>query len=353
MKQENRFQPITVILAALLFSIALVAAARAQQKDMPEVTIATAVSNLAFGALWVAEQLKYFEQEGVRAKITSAGGGSTCQSAVVGRSVNFCASSSEGLVLAYVEGAPLVAMQAHNRALTLSLAVRKAIADKFKLTRKSPLSARLKVLSQLGPIGATSPGAVSEQIFKFLVTKAGGDASKLKFVYLGGPQMPPSLMNNVIDAFALSPPSAEITEAAGKGYVLIPLGLGEVPELTDYPYEVLMARPDYVENNRQIATAVARAISRGGALFHSNPEAAKSALRAHKFSDSSKLDQKVFDLSFETVKPAMPRWGNMDAAGWKKVISFSTGAGIVKDPSKAPTAEEGLLWTNKFVGKAP
>jgi hypothetical protein len=43
----------------------------------------------------------------------------------------------------------------------------------------------------------------------------------------------------------------------------------------------------------------------------------------------------------------------MDSAGWKKVISFSIGAGIVKDPSKAPTAEEGLLWTNKFVGKAP
>jgi ABC-type nitrate/sulfonate/bicarbonate transport system substrate-binding protein len=114
-----------------------------------------------------------------------------------------------------------------------------------------------------------------------------------------------------------------------------------------------MARPDYVEKNRQIATAVARAISRGGALFHSNPEAAKSALRAHKFSDPSKLDQKVFDLSFETIKPAMPSWGNMDSAGWKKVISFSTGAGIIKDPSKAPTAEEGLLWTNKFVGKAP
>ena len=351
MKNGNGFQPISVILVALLFLVALGPQAKAQQKDMPEVTIATAVSNMAFSALWVAEQLKYFEQEGVRAKITSAGGGSTCQSAVVGRSLNFCASSSEGLVLAYVEGAPLVAIQAHNRALTLSLAVQKEIADKFKLTRKSPLSARLKVLSQLGPIGATSPGAVSEQIFKFLVSKAGGDPSKLKFVYLGGPQMPPSLMNNVIDAFALSPPSAEITEAAGKGYVLIPLGLGEVPELTDYPYEVLMARPDYVENNRKIATAVARAISRGGALFHTKPEAAKAALRAHKFSNASKLDQKVFDLSFDTVKPAMPRWGNMDSAGWKKVLDFSIGAGIVKDPKRAPSVDEGLLWTNKFVGK--
>ena len=56
-------------------------------------------------------------------------------------------------------------------------------------------------------------------------------------------------MNNVIDALAQSPPSAEVTEAAGKGYVLLPLGLGEVAELTNYPYEVLMARPDWAEQN--------------------------------------------------------------------------------------------------------
>lgn len=351
MRTTIRFRAAVRILAISFFFLAGMPQARAQQKDMPEVTIATAVSNLAFAAVWVAEQLKYFEQEGVRAKITVAGGGSPCQSAVVGRSVNFCASSSEGLILAQVEGAPLIAIQAHNRNLTLSLAVRKEIADKFKLTRKSPLDARLKVLSQLGPIGATSPGAVSEQIFKFLVTKAGGDPRKLKFVYLGGPQLPSSLMNNVIDAFALSPPSAEVTEAAGKGYVLIPLGLGEVPELTDYPYEVLMARPDYVEDNRKTATAVARALSRAGALFHSKPEAAKAALRAHKFSNPKTLDDKVFELSFETIKPAMPRWGNMTSEGWKKVINFAVGAGIVKDRSKIPSAEEGILWTNKFVGK--
>ena len=197
----------------------------AQQKDLGEVNILTAVSNMAFSALWVAEQLKYFEQEGVRAKITPAGGGAPCQNAVVGRSANFCASSSEGLVLAQIEGAPLIAIQAHNRNLTLSIAVRKAITDKFKVTRKSPLNDRIKVLTELGTIGATSPGAVSEQIFKFLVPKVKGDPGKLKFVYLGGTELPAALMNNVIDALAQSPPSAEVTEAAGKGYVLLPWGL--------------------------------------------------------------------------------------------------------------------------------
>jgi len=340
------------LIPALLLAILLGIGSQAQaQKEMPEVSLMTAVPNFAFGAIWVAEQLKYFEEEGVRVKITPSPSGSICLNAVVGRSVNFCASTSEGLVLARVEGAPAMAIQAHNRAMTLSVVLRKAIVDKLGLTRESPIDARLRALTQLGTIGATGPGAASEQIIKFLVKKAGAIATILKFVYIGAPELPAALMNNVIDAYALSPPSAEITEPSGKGYVLIPLGKGEVVELTDYPYEVLMVRPDYVEANPKIATAVARAISRGGALFGTKPEAAKAALRAHRLFTPDKLDNAVFELSYSTVANAMPAWGTMNAAGWQKVINFATGAGIVRDLSQAPSNKEGVLWTNKYVGK--
>jgi ABC-type nitrate/sulfonate/bicarbonate transport system substrate-binding protein len=352
MKNHPKYwQGAAIILAGLIF-FAGATPARAQ-KEMPEITIATAVSNFAFAAVWVAERLKYFEEEGVRAKITVAGGGSPCQTAAVGRSVNFCASSSEGLVLARLEGAPLIAIQAHNRNLTLSVTVRKAIAEKFKVTRKSPVAERMKVLTQLGPIGATSPGAVSEQIFKFLVKKAGGNPEKLKFVYLGGPQLGSSLVNDVIDAFALSPPSGEVTEPTGKGYVLIPLGLGEVAELTNYPYEVLMVRPDFAEQNPNLAKAAARAISRAGALFTKSPEVAKAALRGHRFSNPKVLSDEVFELSYAMTAKAMPLWGDMNAQGWQRVIDFSAGAGIIKDPKQAPSAAEGVLWTNKYIGKGP
>ena len=351
MKRRIRLPVSISALTVFIFLWGAMPQARAQQKELPEVTLLTAVPNFAFAAIWVAEQLKYFEQEGVRIKITPAPSGSVCLNAVVGRSTNFCASTSEGLVLARVEGAPAIAIQAHNRAMTLSVVLRKAIVDKLGLTRESPIAARIKALTQLGTIGATGPGAASEQIFKFLVKKAGGIGTILKFVYIGAPELPPSLMNNVIDAYALSPPSAEITEPSGKGYVLIPLGKGEVPELTDYPYEVLMVRPDYVEANPKIAMAVARAISRGGALFRSKPEEAKAALRSHRLSTKDKLPDDVFELSYSMVANAMPPWGTMSAAGWQKVINFATGAGIVKDLAQAPSNKEGVLWTNKYVGK--
>jgi ABC-type nitrate/sulfonate/bicarbonate transport system substrate-binding protein len=340
-------------LCAIAIAVMAASAAPVSAQQKEEITITTAVSNLAFSAVWVAEQLKYFEQEGVRAKVIPAGGGSQCQSAVVGRSAQYCASSSEGLILAYAEGAPLIAVQSHNRNMTLTVGVRKAIVDKLKLTRKSPLAERMAVVNHLGTIGTTGPGAVSEQIFRFLANKVKSDPSKLKFAALGGNELIPALMNNVIDGFAQSPPSVEITEAAGKGYALIPLGLGEIPEFTDYPFEVLMARPDYAEANRETTSAVSRAISRAGALYHSKPNEFKAALRAHKYSDKSKLEDDVFNLAYSMVAPAMPKWGNMTVDGWNKVINFAAGAGMLKDRAKIPTSTEGLLWTNKFVGKAP
>src|SRR5216684_3160740 len=173
MKRPTRLRISISTLTAFVFLWGPMSQAQAQQKELPEVTMLTAVPNFAFAAIWVAEQLKYFEAEGVRVKITPAPSGSVCLNAVVGRSTNFCGSTSEGLVLARVDGAP---------------------------------------------------------------------------------ELPAALMNNVIDAYALSPPSAEVTEPSGKGYVLIPLGKGEVPELTDYPYEVLMVRPDYLQANPAIAT---------------------------------------------------------------------------------------------------
>ncbi|HET9296158.1 MAG TPA: hypothetical protein VFP18_04650, partial [Candidatus Binatia bacterium] len=99
------------------------------------------------------------------------------------------------------------------------------------------------------------------------------------------------------------------------------------------------------------ATAVARAISRGGALFRSKPEAAKSALRSHRLFDKQRIPDDVFNLSFDMVVNAMPAWGTMNQDGWQKVVNFAGGAGIIKDPSKTPSAKEGVLWTNKYAGK--
>src|SRR5258708_34597359 len=90
-----------------------------------------------------------------------------------------------------------------------------------------------------------------------------------------------------------------------------------------------MTRPDYVEANPKIAMAVSRAISRGGALFHSKPEEAKAALRNHRL--GVKLDQSGFDLPYNMVTGAMPTWGTLSAAGWQKGINFATAAGMAKD----------------------
>ncbi len=99
MKRPVKFLRWLIVASILALFVSAIPQAQAQQKELPEVSMLTAVPNFAFAAIWVAEQLKYFEQEGVRVKITPAPSGSVCLNAVVGRSTNFCASTSEGLVL--------------------------------------------------------------------------------------------------------------------------------------------------------------------------------------------------------------------------------------------------------------
>jgi hypothetical protein len=56
----------------------------------------------------------------------------------------------------------------------------------------------------------------------------------------------------------------------------------------------------------------------------------------------------MFDLGY---RPGDADLGSMNQEGWQKVLDFSIGVGIVKDRAKAPSAKEGVLWTNKFPGK--
>src|SRR5258708_22934125 len=101
----------TIALTICMLLAGITPETRAQQKDLPEVTLLTAVPNFAFAAIWVAEQLKYFEQEAVRIKITPPPTGSAFLNPGVGPSTNFSASPPEGLFLPRAEAAPAMALQ--------------------------------------------------------------------------------------------------------------------------------------------------------------------------------------------------------------------------------------------------
>ena len=85
MKRRIRLPVSIGVLTVVIFLWGVMPQAQAQQKEMPEVTMLTAVPNFAFAAIWVAEQLKYFEAEGVRIKITPSPSGSAGRSATRSR----------------------------------------------------------------------------------------------------------------------------------------------------------------------------------------------------------------------------------------------------------------------------
>jgi len=51
------------------------------------------------------------------------------------------------------------------------------------------------------------------------------------------------------------------------------------------------------------------------------------------------------------IEPSSGVTSGQHESGGLVQVDFSVGAGIIKDRAKAPSAKEGVLWTNKYAGK--
>jgi ABC-type nitrate/sulfonate/bicarbonate transport system substrate-binding protein len=75
MRRSNRDVVIALALVADVLVFGASSVARVQ-RSFPEVRVLVVLPVMSFSAVWVAEQLGFFAEEGVNAKVALAGGGS-------------------------------------------------------------------------------------------------------------------------------------------------------------------------------------------------------------------------------------------------------------------------------------
>jgi len=153
----------------------------------------------------------------------------------------------------------------------------------------------------------------------------------------GGGALAAALRNRQIDAFQLSPPIPEQLEADGVGVIVISAALGDVPELI-FPYEVLVARKDFVDAYPDTVRAVARANN----FLIQNP--VESARLIQPFFPN--IRPQILARSLLTIAQAVKQDGLMDRQGWDNLVSVLGQANLIRAPMDT---REGLYWTNEFV----
>jgi NitT/TauT family transport system substrate-binding protein len=151
--------------------------AAAQTIEKKKLTIAVGGKNLFYYLpLTIAEQLRYFEDEGLDVDIVDFAGGSAALRAVVGGSADVVSGAYEHTINLQSKGQEFTAFVLQGRAPQIVLAVSTKTMPDYKSI------ADLKGKK----IGVTAPGSSTNMMANFVLAKGGLKPSDVSFIGVGG-----------------------------------------------------------------------------------------------------------------------------------------------------------------------
>ncbi|MCU0952115.1 MAG: ABC transporter substrate-binding protein [Burkholderiaceae bacterium] len=182
-------------------------AVRAQALERKKLTIAVGGKNLLYYLpLTVAEQLKYFEAEGLDVSIVDFAGGARALQAVVGGSAEVVSGAFEHTLNMQAKGQPMRAFVLQGRAPQIVLAV----STKTMAGYKSMADLKGK------KIGVTAPGSSTHIMTNFVLAKAGIKPNEVSIVGVGASQGAVAAMRSgQIDAISNLDPVITILQRSG------------------------------------------------------------------------------------------------------------------------------------------
>lgn len=298
------------------------------------------IQGMSFTSIYVARGAGFFEKEGVDADVQIVRGAPATFQGVVAGQGDFGAMGATELITAASRGLKsVIAVAPVNRAVTMSVAIRKDVAQARGLTRELPIRERISGLRGLR-IATASPGGGLHTVLMYMLRQVGLDPVKdVNMVFTS--EMLPALRARQVDAFAVSPPAPEMAEAEGFGLVLIALARGEMPELGNIAYDALVARREFVEKNPALVRGVVRAMAQASNYIRTNAAGTEAVLL--KFFE--RTPPPVMKAIVANLRTAFAENGRYTETMWQNAVDFNIKAG--KIPAALDT-REGVLWTNAY-----
>jgi len=238
-------------------AIAAPSLARAQPLEKKKITIAVGGKNLLYYLpLTIAEQLKYFEAEGLEVEIVDFAGGARALQAVVGGSADVVSGAFEHTLNMQAKGQPMRAFVLQGRAPQIVLAVSTKTMPNYKSL------ADLKGKK----IGVTAPGSSTNIMSNFVLAKAGIKPTEVSYVGVGASQGAVAAVRaGQIDAISNLDPVITILQRAGDIRIISDTRDPAESEKVfggPMPAACLYAPVPFVEKNPNTAQALANAIVR-------------------------------------------------------------------------------------------
>ncbi|MBI3078428.1 MAG: ABC transporter substrate-binding protein [Deltaproteobacteria bacterium] len=318
----------------------LVLATAAQSAERVKMTIA--VESLAFFPLYVARGLEYFREEGLELEVISTGGGGPDVQALIAGNVEFTIAAGTYQISAYQEGRPLLGVFSLLNRNIINLVLHREVARQRGVTPESPLAQKLRALKGL-TIGITRPGALTDQVARYHLHRAGLDPARdVRIIGAGaGPALVAALEQRKIDVLVQSTPVPETAVRRGLAIMLVNNSAGEDPALAEFMMELLLVRPDYARQQADTVRRAVRALHRANRwIREQTAEAAQKVIQRY----FAKTPPETLLGGIRSVREAVSRDGLVSERALRITLEVIEETGQLK---RRPTLAE--VFTPEFL----
>jgi ABC-type nitrate/sulfonate/bicarbonate transport system substrate-binding protein len=195
-------------------------------------------------------------------EVISTNGDGPDVDAVISGSVQFSVSTPNRLFTSFEAGAasPLKAAMMLAKRMAIDCAMNKQDADRLGITPQTRLETRLKAMKGL-TVAGTRPGAFTYVLLETYGKRVGLVPQKdYQLIGVGGANsMLPALENNQIAVGCTGRPFAELAASRGKAIRFTNNMGGDDPAFDDFLFELVYARPDFLQSNGETARRFLRA----------------------------------------------------------------------------------------------
>ncbi|MFK3940183.1 ABC transporter substrate-binding protein [Pseudomonas monteilii] len=283
------------------------------------VKVALGTEGFVHMPLFVALDSGLFKKHGLDVELVKFKGGGAAASGLASRSVEFCSCAIQNAINAKVKGADITLLGRLVGQYASNVVIHQDLAARLGLDADSTVEQRLAAFKGLR-LAVSGAGGSADFLVRFLGKQAALNPEKdFTLLYLNnGASMLAAFAQNRIDGFALSSPASDSAVIDHKGYTLLDMSEGMVPELEGYPSIALSARRQWATDNQATVKAFLAALGDATTLINQQPQAAMKSVRS-RFEG---VDDTVYAAAWENNRKSFPQTPYLTDEDVNRAIRF-------------------------------
>ncbi|MDQ5983498.1 MAG: ABC transporter substrate-binding protein [Eubacteriales bacterium SKADARSKE-1] len=325
------FLIISVLAFFLLFSIYFKSNEEPINPDLIPVTIALDwTPNTNHTGLYVAKELKYFEEEGLSVNILQPPEGSATSLVASGK-IQFGIDFQDFLAPALASKAPLPV---------------KAVAAIVQHNTSGIISKKEKNILSMKELEfktyATWDNPMEHSFLKYLMKKNGANFNNIKLIHATIDNVPAALKYDIDCAWGYFGSDAIAAKLYGVDYNFLPFK--DLDNVLDYYAPIIIANNEYLKNEPETAKKFLRAVSKGYEYASENPEnSANILIKTVPGLNKELIKESQMWVSTKYIDDAQS-WGHIDENRWESFFDWLYEENVID--FKIP---RGQGFTNEFL----